>query len=108
MGPSLSALQGGEGFWLLRGLGLRCLGRGAGLAADPQNLELVLRRPLDPGRVRAHERVLDVLKHRANVLRQRHVRSSFCMRIAAQARVRASIKAKVRSISFIWIISASS
>src|SRR5947208_169148 len=31
-----------------------------------------------------------------------------CMRIAAQARPRASIKAKVRSISFIWIISASS
>src|SRR5207248_3025824 len=199
--PGLSALQGGEGFWLLRGLGLRRLGRGAqflhdlpvrvagetvlveeqhrpvrdeevgrvldrlgfvvqhpgrlvniiariqravahlqlarqdvdmragevlvrrrgiallpvvqrgpgaGLAADPQDLELVLRRPLDPGRVRAHQRVLDVLKHRANVLRQRHVRSSFCMRIAAQARVRASIKAKVRSISFIWIISASS
>src|SRR5256885_826823 len=32
--PGLSALQGGEGFWLLRGLGLRRLGRGAQFLHD--------------------------------------------------------------------------
>src|SRR5947208_1529328 len=102
-------MRAGEVLVRRRGIALLPMvqrGPGAGLAADPQDLELVLRRPLDPGRVRAHQRVLDVLKHGANVLRQRHVGSPVCG--GNQARPRASISASVRSISFIWIINASS
>src|SRR5262245_51242532 len=47
-------------------------GPGTGLAADPQHLDLVERRTFDPRCVGADQRVLDVLKDGADVLRQRH------------------------------------
>src|SRR5215472_8909602 len=45
---------------------------GAGLAADPQHLDSGHRRLLDPRRLGPHERILNVLKHRSDILRKRH------------------------------------
>src|SRR5437016_12000911 len=49
---------------------------GTGLAADPQHLDGGHRRLLDPRRLRARERVLNILEDGSDILRKRHGCSS--------------------------------